>query len=246
MNIFSIITGVADAVIGIIVIIVLSVYFSAHGPHVRRWIRQSAPLSQRDRVNYFLDTLDHVVGGYIRGQVTLSAIVGLLVGFGMFVLFHLPFAVLLGLLAFVLEFVPFLGVIISGAACVLVALTQGVVVALLVLGYFVIIHLIEAEIVGPRIVGRAIGLHPAVSLIALIADAELFGIWGVLFANPIAGVIQSLVQTYWYEYRRTHPKEFPQEAREGSPAAEREGGEWRRHPSNFKGIFFRWRRPAHP
>ena len=62
--------------------------------------------------------------------------------------------------------------------------------------------------VGPRIVGKAIGLHPVVSLAAVIAGAELFGIAGALFASPVAGVLQALLVAIWTEWRATHPKEF--------------------------------------
>jgi predicted PurR-regulated permease PerM len=155
-----------------------------------------------------LDTVNRVIGGYIRGQLTLSTLVGVLVGVSMAVL-SIPYAILLGFLAFVLEFIPFLGVLISGAACVLVALTQGVVKALIVLAVFVIIHVIEGDVVGPRIVGSAIGLHPAISIIALIAGAELFGLWGALFAAPIAGVTQAVTVAFWREWKVAHPEQFP-------------------------------------
>ena len=116
---------VASVVIDIVVITVLSIYFLANSPRIDRWVRTSAPLNQRERVTFLLDTLNGVVGGYIRGQVTLAVLVGLLVGLGMQFIFHLPYAVLLGVLAFVLEFIPFLGVLASGLACVLVGLTVG-------------------------------------------------------------------------------------------------------------------------
>ena len=64
-----------------------------------------------------------VVGGYIRGQLILSTLIGLLVGLGMLAL-HVPFAILLGLLAFVLEFIPTVGTLTSGVVCVLVAATR--------------------------------------------------------------------------------------------------------------------------
>jgi len=239
---------VASAAIGIVVIIVLSIYFVAAAPSIGRWLRTQTPINHRERVNYFLDTVNRIVGGYIRGQVTLAAIVGLLVGLGMQFLFHLPFAVLLGLLAFVLEFIPFLGVIVSGAACVLVALTQGFIVALLVLGYFVGVHVIEGEVLGPRIVGSFVGLHPAVELIVLIAGAELFGLWGALFAAPVAGIIQAFAETFWMEYRRTHPDLFPGlaagtapgDSSDGrSPGGDGFGGKKGRRSERFRGIFFR-------
>jgi predicted PurR-regulated permease PerM len=123
-------------------------------------------------------------------------------------LLHVPFAILLGVLAFVFAFVPVLGTFISGAACVLLALTQGWVWAVIVLIYFIGIHIFEGDIVGPRIVGKAVGLHPIVSLVALIAGAELFGIWGTIFASPVAGIIQAILIALWLEWRETHPDQF--------------------------------------
>jgi predicted PurR-regulated permease PerM len=123
-------------------------------------------------------------------------------------LFHVPYALLLGVLAFLLEFIPIIGTLVSGAICVLLALTQGWLIAVLVLGYFVVVHIIEGDVVGPRIVGKAIGLHPVVSLAALIAGSELFGIVGALLASPIAGVLQALIIALWAEWRTNHPDEF--------------------------------------
>jgi predicted PurR-regulated permease PerM len=134
-------------------------------------------------------------------------LVGVLVGVGM-QLIGVPFALLLGVLAFVLEFIPVLGTLVSGAICILLALTKGWVIAVIVLVYFVIVHVIEGDVVGPRLVGKIIGLHPVVSLAALIAGAELFGIRGALFALPVAGVLQALLIAIWMEWRATHPKEF--------------------------------------
>src|SRR5207244_2474581 len=134
------------------------------------------------------------------------------VGAGMEIL-GVPYALLLGVLAFVLEFIPVLGTLVSGAICVLLALTKGWPLAIIVLAYFVFVHVIEGDVVGPRIVGKAIGLHPVVSLVALIAGGELFGIWGALFASPIAGVLQAFLVAIWSEWRETHPQEF-QEAKD--------------------------------
>jgi predicted PurR-regulated permease PerM len=122
--------------------------------------------------------------------------------------FHVPYALLLGILAFILEFIPVLGTLISGAICTLLALTIGWGVALLVLGYFTIVHIIEGDIIGPRIVGKAVGLHPVVSLAALIAGSELFGIWGALFASPVAGVLQAVLIAFWVQWREMHPHHF--------------------------------------
>jgi predicted PurR-regulated permease PerM len=128
----------------------------------------------------------------------------------MFVL-GVPYAILLGLLAFVLEFIPTVGTLTSGVICILVAATQNWLLALVVAAYFVVIHVLDGYIVAPRVLGRAVGLHPAVSIVALVAGAELFGIWGAVFAAPLAGLIQVLLSSAWQEWRELHPRQFPDE-----------------------------------
>ena len=91
----------------------------------------------------------------------------------------------------------------------LLALTKGWLIAVLVLGYFIIVHIIEGDVVGPRIVGKAVGLHPVVSIVALITGAELFGLWGALFASPLAGILQALLIEIWVQWRKGHPDQFP-------------------------------------
>lgn len=205
----GIVTGLLAAVLDAVLVLVLSLYFLVAGAKIVRWLGRSAPIAQRERVANTLAAVQRVLGGYLRGQLTLSTLVGTLVGGGMFVL-QVPYAVLLGLLAFLLEFIPTLGTLLSGVICVLVALTQGWVLALIVLGYFVLIHLLEGYVVAPRVLAKAVGLHPAVSIIALLVGAELLGVWGALFAAPVAGLLQVLLTTLWQEWRQNHPSQFSQ------------------------------------
>jgi len=206
-NIVLILTGVAGAALDIILVIVISIYLMLDGKRATNWLRQNMPRRQRGRIRFLLDTLQRVVGGYIRGQLFLCTLIGSLVGIGMQIM-GVPYALLLGILAFFLEFIPVLGTIVSGAICVLFALTRGWLLAVIVLAYFVFVHIIEGDIVGPRVVGKVIGIHPVVSLVALVAGGELFGIWGALFAAPVAGVIQAFLIAIWYEWHETHKEEF--------------------------------------
>jgi len=206
-SILPLLTGLAGAVLDVILVAVMSIYLLADGSRVSDWLRRNMPQGQQGRMRFLLDTLQRVVGGYLRGQLLLCGLVGVLVGVGMQVI-GVPYALLLGVLAFILEFIPVLGTLVSGAICVLLALTKGWIIALIVLVYFIVVHVIEGDVLGPRVVGKAIGLHPVVSLAALIAGAELFGIGGALFASPIAGVLQAFLVAIWVEWRTTHPKEF--------------------------------------
>ncbi len=196
-----------DVVLDTIIVAVISIYMLIDGSRIANWVRRNAP--RPARADAVVNTLQRVVGGYIRGQFILAVLIGFLVGVGM-LLFRLPYAVFLGVLAFILAFIPVLGTFVSGAICVLVGLTHGWPIALGVLVYFLGVHVVEGDVVGPRIVGKAVGLHPIVSLFALIAGAELFGIWGALFASPVAGVLQSLIVAIWGQWRATHPEQFEQ------------------------------------
>lgn len=222
-NALPFLSGIADFMLNVIIVAVLSIYLLLDGPRAIGWLRRNAPMMQRERTHFILDTLERVIGGYIRGQLIMSSTVGLLVGVGMTVA-QVPYGVLLGVVAFILEFVPIIGTILSGVLCVLLALSKGWVIALIVLIYFVVVHVVEGDILAPRIVGRAVGVHPAVSLFALLAGAELFGIWGAVLGSPLAGLIQAVLVTVWQDWRTNHPEQFP-ETEEEIVARDLEEGE---------------------
>jgi predicted PurR-regulated permease PerM len=74
------------------------------------------------------------------------------------------------------------------------------------------VHVIEGDVVGPRIMGKAVGIHPATGLIALAAGTELFGVWGALFAAPVAGLLQAMIAAAWIEFRTGEPEQMAQVA----------------------------------
>jgi len=206
----TIVTGLFSGLLDVVLVTVLSVYLLIDGPRVVAWLRHDLPLSQRTRGEFMLDTFERVAGGYIRGELILCSLIGVLVGVGMQLL-GLPFATLLGVLAFFFEFIPFLGPLFSAVACLLVGASLGWVTMALVLVYFVFIHIIEGYVVGPRVLGRSLGLHPAISIVALLVGGEVFGLWGALFAAPIAGIVQVVLSALWTEWRESHPAQFPDE-----------------------------------
>ncbi|MBA3823841.1 MAG: AI-2E family transporter [Ktedonobacterales bacterium] len=230
-NVVPLITGFVNSVLDLVLILVISVYLIIDGQRVTAWLRTSTPMAMRGRIISFLETLRHVIGGYIRGQLIMSTLIGVLVGGGMAV-FQVPYALLLGVLAFILEFIPILGTITSGIICVLIALTQGYGIALGVLIYFIVVHVIEGDVVGPRILSRAVGVHPAVSMVALIAGSELFGVLGALLASPVAGLTQAVIADLYQEWRKTTPAQFPDAAHPLVVAAEAIAATSAPHPAD--------------
>ena len=72
----------------------------------------------------------------------------------------------------------------------------------------VVIHLLEGYVVAPRVLAKAVGLHPAISIIALLVGAQLLGVWGALFAAPLVGLLQVLFTAMWVGWRHDHPNQF--------------------------------------
>jgi predicted PurR-regulated permease PerM len=200
--------GVAGGLVNILLTVVISIYLLVDGAGAIRWIRNATPRSRRGQLDSTIEIFQRVVGGYIRGQILLCAIIGTLVGVGLFII-GFPYYVLMGVLTFVTEFIPVLGTIFAGSVAVLLALTQGGwVMAIVVLVFFVLVHILEGYVLAPRLIGNAVQLNPAIMLIALTVGSELFGVFGAIFAAPTAGLLQALFTAFWIQYRKTHKDEF--------------------------------------
>src|SRR6266702_3164840 len=212
-GILPLLGGVAGGMVNILLTVVISIYLLIYGARAFSWIRNATPRSRRGQLSSTIEILQRVVGGYIRGQILLCTIIGFLVGVGLFII-GFPFAVLMGVLTFVTEFILVLGTIFSGTVAVLLALTQGWVKAIIVLIFFVLVHIFEGYILAPRLIGKAVQLNPAIMLIALTIGSELFGPFGAIFAAPTAGLLQALFTAIWIQYRQTHKEEFSDEAQE--------------------------------
>jgi predicted PurR-regulated permease PerM len=207
-GILPLLGGVAGGMVNILLTVVISIYLLIYGARAFSWIRNATPRSRRGQLGSTIEILQRVVGGYIRGQILLCTTIGFLVGVGLFII-GFPFAVLMGVLTFVTEFIPVLGTIFAGSVAVLLALTQGGwVMAVKVLIFFVLIHVFEGYILSPRLIGNAVKLNPAIMLIALTVGSELFGVFGAIFAAPTAGLLQALFTAIWIQYRQTHKDEF--------------------------------------
>jgi len=203
----QLIGGLISAGFNILITVVVSVYLLVDGFRFGNWLIGSSPLSQRGWVSSVLEILQRVVGGYIRGQIIMSTCMGVMQFVGMSIL-GVPYAPLIATLAFFLEFIPDIGTIITGFVAVVIALTVSWQLALITLIYTIIVDCIEGYVLSPRIIGRAVEIKPVVSLLAMIAGSELFGIWGAILAAPTMGLIQALVGAYWQYYEKTHAQEF--------------------------------------
>lgn len=153
--------------------------------------------------------VDRGLAGVIRGQLLICVVNGLLTWAGLLIL-GVPYATLLGLLAGVFSLIPVFGTIASSIPIVLVALaTGGVHQGLMALGWIGLIHLLEANLFNPLIMGTNAEMHPVIIIFALLAGEHSFGVWGALLAVPTASIIQSCFKYYRQEIVGIPTEEAP-------------------------------------
>lgn len=162
---------------------------------VMAFLRSLVPAHHRLALEELLREIDRGLAGVIRGQLIICCVNALLTTVGL-LLFRVKYALLLGLLAGALSFIPVFGSILSSVPIVAVALTSGPVgfslsTGLAMLGWIVGIHLLEANLLNPKIIGSAAKMHPVVVVFALMVGEETGGLIGALLAVPIASMVQA-------------------------------------------------------
>jgi predicted PurR-regulated permease PerM len=159
-----------------------------------------APRARRAELAEFIASGQQQLGGFVRGQLLVCAAVGLL-AFLAYTLIRLPDALVLALLASLLEVVPMVGALLGALPAVLVALAISPTRALWVVGAAIAIHLMENLVLVPRIMRRAVGVHPALGLLSVAASGALFGLPGALLGVPTAALAQLAIDRFLYRRR---------------------------------------------
>ncbi len=150
-------------------------------------------------VTFAVRSAGGIIGRYVRAQLLVALMVGLLGGGGAAVL-GVQYAPLIGIFAFVAESIPVLGPIIATVPAVLIALVESPWKALAVLAWFIVVQQLEQNVIMPRISGHAVGIHPVAAIMAVLIGFSLGGVWGALFAVPLLGFAYALVREVYRVY----------------------------------------------
>jgi predicted PurR-regulated permease PerM len=191
-NMVGTLAGVGGLILDIVLALVISFYLLADGKRMGERSLALIPSQHRAKAVFLQANVARVLGGYLRGQLVLALIIGVLAGVGCAVI-GLPYAVVIGVLAGLFELVPMFGPILSVIPAVLVALFMPFPTVIWVVLYFLLIQQVENNVLAPRISGHAVGLHPLGAMFALLAGFQLAGLLGALFAVPLAGVLWVLL-----------------------------------------------------
>jgi predicted PurR-regulated permease PerM len=184
---------VLSAATSAIVLGVLTVYFLAGMPRIKRFLYRLAPQSRRTRVILLGDEIFTKVGGYLLGNVLTSVAAGAGTYVWM-VSFGIPYPALLAITVALLDLIPVIGSTIGGAIVTLVALTISIPVAGLTLAFYVAYRLAEDYLLVPRIMGRTVQVPAAVTVVSVLIGATLLGLVGALVAIPAAAAVRLLLQ----------------------------------------------------
>ncbi|TAM56284.1 AI-2E family transporter [bacterium] len=186
----TVLTGAIHAVVGSFLVLVISFFLIADLDRIQDVLFRAVPKQRREVVISFAGECDQVIGGFIRGQVIVATVVGMLATIIM-LLTHVKYALLLGLITGIADVVPYVGAVAGAAPAVIISLlTFGWAHALLVLALFVLMYEAEGHFIAPTIVGHSVGLSPLAVLIALLVGGEAFGLIGLLLAVPVAGILR--------------------------------------------------------
>ncbi|HET9915311.1 MAG TPA: AI-2E family transporter [Anaerolineales bacterium] len=192
------VTTVARVIFTAIILLVLAFYWTLEGPRIIQSFLMMIPQTQRENISDLISAMESKVGFYMVGQGILCLVIGILALIA-YLLIGLPNALVLALIAGVLEAVPMVGPLLGAIPAALVALSIGTDKLIWVILATVIIQQLENTLLVPRIMKKAVGVNPFVTLLALFAFSSLFGLAGALMAIPIAAMIQLALNHFVFQ-----------------------------------------------
>jgi len=142
-----------------------------------------------------LEEIDYIISGFIRGRIIVCFIVGTLIGIGLYFL-DLKFALIIGIVSGVFNFVPYLGPIVGVVLALVFALGSPWWTLVMIVVLFVLVNQLEAIYLNPNILGKGLGLHPLTVILSMLICGQLLGILGVLVAVPLAAILKVLFFRY--------------------------------------------------
>jgi predicted PurR-regulated permease PerM len=198
-----------------IVILVLAFYWTLDGPRTIQSFLLLVSHDQRESISELISAMESKVGFYIAGQGILCLVIGIMALLA-YLLIGLPNALVLALMAGVLEAVPMIGPLLGAIPAALVALSIAPDKLVWVIVATVVIQQLENSLLVPRVMSKAMGVNPFVTLLALFAFSSLFGIAGALMAIPMAAIIQLVLNRFVF-----HPAAMEPEVSAGRDYASR-------------------------
>jgi len=179
--------GIASGFTAILIIFVVSFYSVLGGRKIKEGFLDLLPVRKRRFYQEIFSEIVAKLGAWVRGQIILSLTLGAIISLVLWII-GVPYALVLGLFAAVLEIIPVIGPIIAAIPAILVALTISPWLALAVIIAYIVVQQIENTILVPKIMGSAVGISPLLAIIVVLIGAKLAGILGIIVAIPLTAI----------------------------------------------------------
>lgn len=184
---------------------IIAFYLLVDLPRIRDATLSLVPEGARPEIVHLGHRLDRAIGGFFRGQLFVAGIVGVMCSVGLLII-GLRFWFLVGMIAGLFNVIPLIGPWVGGVPGIVIALTTGSPLqALGVVVVMVVAQQVDNHFITPQVMQRAVQLHPAAVILALLAGGTLGGFFGLLLAVPVAAVLKILLSHVW----RTHVLDEP-------------------------------------
>lgn len=199
-NVFQLVGAVFTNVFALVTTLVLSFYLLMERDKLSHHVML---LFENDgvekRVSGFIDRLEYQMGGWIRGQLMLMVIVGVLSYVGFWVL-GIPYALPLALIAGVLEIIPNIGPLVAAVPAVIAGYLLNPWIGLGALIWSMVVQVLENNVIVPQVMARNTGLNPLVTLLGLIVGFFIAGVMGALLVLPVLIIVRTVYQEFFSEY----------------------------------------------
>ncbi|OAN40254.1 AI-2E family transporter [Microbacterium sp. H83] len=192
-GVFAVGAGIAGGFTGVTIVLILTLYFMASLRSMKAVAARFVPAYQRDTFRGLLEDVSGAVGRYVMGQASLALINGIL-SLIVLSIIGAPVPALLALIAFIGSMIPLVGTLSASIINALICLIVSPVTALIAFGYYLVYMQVEAYILSPRIMNKAVAVPGALVVIAAVAGGALGGILGALVAIPVAASAIIIVQ----------------------------------------------------
>ena len=184
--------GILDSIYFIVTLFlapIISYYLLRDIEGLKQDFLQLIPVSTKKILYRFGREINKIFVGFLRAQVWISFFVGILVGISLYFI-NIRFYLLLGIFAGITNMIPYFGPFIGCVPAAVIALMVSPMKMLVVILLYTAIQQVESALIAPRIMSENVGLHPVTVIFSLLAGAELLGVWGLVFAVPVAGGIK--------------------------------------------------------
>ncbi|MDQ3280878.1 MAG: AI-2E family transporter [Acidobacteriota bacterium] len=185
---FPLVTSVFGALGGLVLVLFIAMYIAATPRLYRKGMLHLVPHRHRERAEELADTLRDLLRQWLLARLMAMVIIGLITG-GLLAMVGIKGAAALGVLAGVLEFVPFFGPIVSAIPAVGVALVDSPDKALWVIGIYLLVQQLEGNVVTPLILKQRLDVPPVLTIVAVAALGVVFGVIGMLVAEPLCAAV---------------------------------------------------------